>query len=265
MGVSGEEKSVKMTAFIPTRTAARGHRPGATRPMPNSDMLRAASESGVETPCTAQDPLGAMVAALEEDIVFGRLHPRERLVEDELIERFGVKRHTVRDALAALDRMGLIERRKNIGALVRSFSVQEVQELYEVRTMLETEAARRIDLGLVPSRIERLIAIQQQHDEAVAAGDARRVFRLNLAFHRELFGLCSNNTLQKAIAEFARQTHPIRFASLVSAQYRERARREHWQMIEALKAGDIDTLVSLCADHLVPSRDAYLDAQQYRG
>ncbi|MBP0639909.1 GntR family transcriptional regulator [Cupriavidus sp. AcVe19-6a] len=210
------------------------------------------------------DPLAAMIATLEEDIVFGRLHPRERLVEDELMERFGVKRHVVRDALAALDRMGLIERRKNIGALVRSFSVQEVKELYEVRCMLETEAARRIDLSLVPARLEHLIAIQIQHDAAVAAGNARTVFRLNLAFHRELFSLCSNNTLQKAISEFARQTHPIRFASLVSAEYRERARKEHWQMIEALKAGDIDALVALCADHLLPSRDAYLDAQQYR-
>ncbi|MEM5431037.1 GntR family transcriptional regulator [Cupriavidus oxalaticus] len=205
-----------------------------------------------------------MIAALEEDIVFGRLHPRERLVEDELMERFGVKRHVARDALAALDRMGLIERRKNIGALVRSFSVQEVMELYDVRCMLETEAARRIDLSLVPSRLGHLIAIQIQHDEAVAAGNVRTVFRLNLAFHRELFSLCSNNTLQKAISEFARQTHPIRFASLVSAEYRERARKEHWQMIEALKAGDIDALVALCADHLLPSRDAYLDAQQYR-
>jgi len=207
---------------------------------------------------------GNMVATLEEDIVFGRLHPRERLVEDDLMERFKVKRHAVRDALAALDRLGLVERRKNVGALVRSFSVQEVTELYEVRSMLETEAARRIDLQRVPSRLEHLITIQKQHDEAVAAGDARTVFRTNLAFHQELFGLCSNQTLQKAIAEFARQTHPIRFASLVSAEYRERARQEHWQMIEALKTGNIEGLVFLCAQHLLPSRDAYLNAQRYR-
>ncbi|MGO4331408.1 GntR family transcriptional regulator [Cupriavidus sp. 2TAF22] len=227
-------------------------------------MLSAAFDDSAKSDFAQPDSLSDMVATLEEDIVFGRLHPRERLVEDELMERFAVKRHVVRDALAALDRMGLIERRKNIGALVRSFSVQEVKELYEVRTMLETEAARRIDLEIVPSRIDHLIAIQRQHDAAVAAGDARTVFRVNLAFHRELFALCSNNTLQKAISEFARQTHPIRFASLVSAEYRERARKEHWLMIEALKEGDIDTLVTLCAGHLLPSRDAYLEAQQYR-
>lgn len=101
-------------------------------------------------PAPAADALGAMVAALEEDVVFGRLHPRERLVEDDLMARFDVKRHVAREALAALDRMGLIERRKNVGALVRSFSTQEVQELYELRGMLEVEAARKIPLPVPP-------------------------------------------------------------------------------------------------------------------
>lgn len=210
------------------------------------------------------DALGAMVAVMEEDVVFGRLHPRERLVEDELMERFNVKRHVVRDALAALDRMGLVERRKNIGAFVRSFSVQEVQELYELRGLLETQAAQRIRMPVAPERLDRLIAIQRLHDAAVDDGDARRVFRANLAFHQELFSLSGNETLRKAIAEYARQTHPIRFASLVAPQYREQARAEHWQMIEALQAGDSQALVELCAAHLLPSRDAYLDAQKQR-
>ena len=215
-------------------------------------------------PAPAPDALGAMVAALEEDVVFGRLHPRERLVEDDLMARFDVKRHIAREALAALDRMGLIERRKNVGALVRSFSTQEVQELYELRGMLEVEAARKIPLPVPPESLDRLTSIQQQHDAAVAEGNARLVFRINLAFHQELFALAGNDTLHKAITEYARQTHPIRFASLVSADYRERARQEHWQMIEALRAQDRDALVRLCAEHLLPSRDAYLNAQLQR-
>ncbi len=212
----------------------------------------------------AHDALAAMVAAIEEDVVFGRLHPRERLVEDELMARFDVKRHIAREALAALDRMGLVERRKNVGALVRSFSTQEVEELYALRRLLETEAARKIPLPVAPERLERLQAIQRQHDAAVADGNARQVFRINLAFHQELFALAGNETLRKAIAEYARQTHPIRFASLVSPAYRERARQEHWQMIEALRAQDRKALVRLCSQHLLPSRDAYLDAQLQR-
>jgi DNA-binding GntR family transcriptional regulator len=55
---------------------------------------------------------------LEEQIVLGVLHPRERLVEDDLCERFNLKRHVARQVLAEVERRGLVERRKNVGALV---------------------------------------------------------------------------------------------------------------------------------------------------
>lgn len=223
----------------------------------------APASSNVAAP-EKDDPFAGVVAALEEDIVFGRLHPRERLIEDELMQRFGIKRYVVREVLAALDRMGLIERRRNVGALVRSFTSNEVAELYALRALLETEAVRLIQLPVPDSSLEKLIAIQRKHDDAVLANSPPRVFRANLAFHQALFELTGNETLQHAIAEYARQTHSIRFSALVSSEYRERARREHWQIIEALRAGDREALVALCAEHLPPSRDVYLTAQQHQ-
>lgn len=241
---------------------ARSHR-SALSMMALSPVPHASAAAASAAPAPAGD-LASIVATLEEDIVFGRLHPRERLVEDELMERFGAKRHVVREALATLDRMGLLERRKNIGALVRHFSVLEVRQLYALRELLETEAARQIPMPVSPEQLQALVDVQAQHDAAVASQDPRRVFRTNLQFHRELFALTGNAVLQQAITEYARQTHPIRFASLVSATYREQARAEHWQMIEALQREDRDALVRLCAAHLPPSRDAYLAANQMR-
>src|SRR5271154_2262272 len=90
----------------------------------------------------------SIVERLEEDIVLGRLHPRERLIEDELIDRFRATRHLVRQALMELDRIGLIERVPNRGAMVRSYTVEEVEQLYELRGLLESEAAERIELPL---------------------------------------------------------------------------------------------------------------------
>lgn len=208
--------------------------------------------------------LPAVIESLEEDIVFGRLHPRERLVEDELINRFGIKRHIARAALESLEHLGLVERRKNVGAFVRAFSPRQVKELYQVRAALEKEAARCIPFPVPAERLEALITIQQQHDAAVAAGQARQIFRLNLLFHRQLFQLTDNETLIQAIDEYARQTHAIRFLSLLSPAYREQARAEHWHIIEALRAGDRKRLVRLCGAHLLPSRDAYLSAQLQR-
>lgn len=210
------------------------------------------------------DALDLAVEQLEEDIVFGRLFPRQRLTEDELMTRFGLKRHAVRQVLAQLEQRGAVERKRNVGAEVHAFTAREVMDLYDLRELLETRAAERIALPVDEARLAALVAVQREHDAAVAAGDARRVFRSNQRFHRELFGLLDNPVLQQAIEEYARRTHPIRFGSLAAAGYRERARQEHWAMIQALRQGDRAALVALCRSHLLPSRDAYLAAAGLR-
>jgi DNA-binding GntR family transcriptional regulator len=204
-------------------------------------------------------PAERAIAEIEEDIVLAKLHPRQRITEDELLERFGLKRHVVREVLATLERLGLVERRKNVGALVRSFTARQVRELYAMRELLEAEAARRMPLPPPPEALGRLTAIQREHDKAVRKRNLREVFRANLDFHRELFSLTGDEVLERAIAEYARQTHAIRFGTLASADYRDRAREEHWEMIRALESKDRAGLVALCKAHLRPSRDAFLE------
>jgi len=108
---------------------------------------------------------------LEEQIVLGVLNPRERLVEDDLCERFNLKRHVARQVLAEVERRGLVERRKNVGALVKSYTPREVTELYALRELLEADAARRIVFPVSSEALEALTAIQAEHDEAAGAGD----------------------------------------------------------------------------------------------
>jgi DNA-binding GntR family transcriptional regulator len=220
------------------------------------------------TPRTLGDRNRALAAnavrELEEDIVLGRLHPRERLIEDDLIHRFKLKRHAARDVLAQLARLGLVEHKKNIGNEIRSFSAQEVAELYQLRELLESEAARQLPCPLPDDALQSLVAVQQEHDAAVARQDPRAVFHANLRFHETLFSFSLNQTLQNALREYARQTHGIRFSSLVDPAYRERARQEHWAMIEALKDGRRDDLIALCRSHLAPSRDTYLALNSYQ-
>ncbi|GAB6852249.1 GntR family transcriptional regulator [Paraburkholderia sp. A1RI_3L] len=201
---------------------------------------------------------------LEEEIVLGALHPRERLVEDDLCERFVIKRHVTRLVLAELEQRGLVERRKNVGALVKSYTPREVMELYSVREILETSAASRIKLPVPPEQLAELVEIQQTHDAAAQTGDLRGVFRSNMAFHRALFALSDNQALTEAIREYERRTHAIRSASLLFPHYLEKARSEHHEMLKALAGNDQGRLVELCRDHLVPARDAYLDAYHRR-
>jgi DNA-binding GntR family transcriptional regulator len=199
-----------------------------------------------------------MSTVLEEEIVLGALHPRERLVEDELMARFGYKRHVVRQALAYMEQQGLVQRKKNSGAQVRALTPKEVTEIYALREILETSSARLISLPVPAARLAPLVAIQRTHDAAVKAGDPRAVFRANLAFHAALHALSGNDTLIEAIAEYARRTYPVRLSTLVAPEFLEQARQDHKAIIEALRIGDQKRLLSLCASHLRPSRDTYL-------
>lgn len=220
--------------------------------------------SDTERTRDAEPTIRHVVDTLEEEIVLGFLHPRERLVEDELLSRFQLKRHVVRQVLAELERMGLVERKRNVGALVKAYSIEEVRHLYEVRELLESHGVGMIRLPLPAERLAPLIEVQRQHDAAVAAGDLRRTFRLNVTFHRELFSLSDNPVLLEAIQAHAQRAHSIRASTIVIPAQLERARLEHWQIIEALQAGDRERLVSLCRDHLKPSRDAYIEAYMRR-
>ena len=205
-----------------------------------------------------------IAGVLEEDIVLGVLPPAQRLVEDELMMRFDVKRHVVRDALARLEQMGLVEKRRNIGALVRSVQEQEVIELYELRILLECEAMQRIPLPVAYDELAALHQIQSQHDDAVLRDDQRSVFRSNQAFHERLYGLCGNQVLAQAIQEYARRTHGIRFSALSTPEQQQRSMREHHALLKALEEGRREDLVQLVRQHLLPSRDRYLALSRAR-
>jgi DNA-binding GntR family transcriptional regulator len=225
---------------------------------PDTEKVRPMRDRDIE-PVVRQ-----VIETLEEDIVFGYLHPRERLVEDDLRARFDLKRHVVRQVLQELEQMGLIERKKNIGALVKSYTVKEVIDLYTVREILETNCIRQIPLPVAPERLEQLVAIQHQHDAAVAESDLRSAFRANIAFHKAVFALSDNQAMTEMIEFAAKRAHTIRSLSMIYPHFLEKARRDHWAMIEALRAGDRERLVALGSDHLIPSRDAYIEQQERR-
>jgi DNA-binding GntR family transcriptional regulator len=213
---------------------------------------------------SAEPVVRSIIEQLEEAIVLGYLHPRERLVEDALIERFQAKRHAVREALAQLERMGLVERQPNRGAAVRALTPKEVEDIYAVREILEVAAARLVMHAVTPEFIKRVIQVQERHDEATRDGDPKAAFRANIEFHRAFFAACGNDQLTEAIEQFGQKAHGIRSFSLTRQEYLERSRDEHWVMIRALQEGDGEKLVAMCRDHIHVAKVAYIDAYYRR-
>ena len=207
-------------------------------------------------------PQADLVRDLETDILFGRLRPRERLVEDALMERFGAKRHQVRAALAELERRGIVVKEPYRGCAVRDFSTQEIEDIYELRVMLQQRAVQRMPLPATAEALALLQQLQHEHDAAVQARDLRRIDRANEAFHAALFGLCGNRELADAIGHYAYVTRPIRLYPMANPEALERLRTEHWRMLDALRTGDRAVLEQLVLAHIEPSKRAYLEVRR---
>ncbi len=210
------------------------------------------------------DAVDPVLAALEDDIIFGRLRPRERLVEDVLMERYGAKRHVVRQALDRLTRMGIVVRERNKGCAVRDYSPREVEDIYEIRALLQEHAAQRIPLPAPAEITQQLRDMHEAHCAAVRAGDLRAVRDLNNLVHDTLFGACGNPYLVEAIAHYSWIAHAIRSYRIGDPVLLAQAQTEHAQMIEALSAGDRAWLIKLCVEHILPSKEAYLSAEAGR-
>jgi len=202
--------------------------------------------------------------SIEEDIVLGRRQPRERLIEQDLCDLFQTHRGDVRLALFELEKKGLVERIPNRGAMVRGLTPFEVKEIYAVREELEVMAVRIIPFPVAQEDIDLLEGLQREHAAAIAEGQLLTVVYSNLGFHQALFGLCGNACLIETIDLLAQKVYGIRSYANAFPEQLDQARRDHLDMIKALRGSRREDLVALTRRHLKPSPDAYIKAYERR-
>jgi DNA-binding GntR family transcriptional regulator len=125
-------------------------------------------------------------------------------------------------------------------------------------------AVRIIPFPVTPKDINLLEELQRQHTAAIAAGDLLTMFYSNLSFHQALFGLCRNACLIETIDWLAQKVYGIRSYANAFPESLDRARRDHLDMIKALRGSRRDDLVALTRRHLKPSPEAYISAYERR-
>ncbi len=201
---------------------------------------------------------------LEEDIALGRILPRERLIEEELAVRFKVNRHVIRQVLSDLESIGIIVRQRNKGATVRDLTLADVENIYAVREILEGKAAELIKLPPDRAVLAELKDIQRRHSEAAKNGSFTEVFRLNILFHKTFFAACGNPHLAEAIQHFALKAHIARSLTISDPVLLRRAVDEHAQILLLMEAGDRKRFVRMVVDHIIPSKDAYMESYRRR-
>lgn len=204
-----------------------------------------------------------IVKSLEVDIVLGRLYPRERLVEEKLAKRFNTTRHVVRQALMELEIGGLVVRETNKGATVGEYSAEKVNQLYQMRELVEGQAALLIPLPVADNQLSQLNDICDKHATAVERSDMLGVVAANKEFHQVVYRLCGNDFLADVIDEMAKKSNLVRFTSSTNQSLLKLARDEHYLILEALGKDDNKKLADICIKHIQPSRLMYLERHKH--
>lgn len=198
----------------------------------------------------------AVMTALRESIISGDLAPGERLVETELAERFDVSRGPIRDALAELERSGLVELRPRKGSFVRSLSAEDVAEIYSLRTALETLALRIAVESTADTSTMRhhLDALEDAHRSEThgSIGEA------DMALHRSFIDASGHRRLRDAWEALADQTLLMMSTLPAVDPDIQGPMGAHRAIVDAVAAGDADAAVAALTQHLDDARAAML-------
>ncbi|MDW4499230.1 GntR family transcriptional regulator [Sulfitobacter sp. D35] len=186
-------------------------------------------------------------------IIEQALKPGMRLPEDTVGEQFGVSRTIVRHALVRLENEGLVVTRRNRGAFVAEPSLDEAEQIFEVRRALESEVIRILAERMPEGGFERLEA-HVRSEQGVKGKDGPVSIRLSGEFHILLAELTGNAVLLRYVSE------TVMRCSLIMAMYAKShssdcAVDEHSQIIEAIRSGDVARAKAIMHHHLVAVAD----------
>ena len=181
----------------------------------------------------------SVATTLREMIVDGRLAAGERINEVQLAARLGISRTPLREALGRLVAEGALTSSPRLGVYVCPLTVDEVEQIYPIRALLDPEALRLSGLPS-PDRLERLERLNREIGETAETIDPEAVIALDDAWHLELVADCPNATIVGLIEQFIRRTHRYELALMRGRPNVERAVADHGDILAALAAGRLD-------------------------
>lgn len=196
-----------------------------------------------------------VVEAIRNAIIGGDLEPGSPLVERELAGRLGVSKTPVREALRTLSRTGLVTHHPYRGMAVREIDSQMIDEVYEVRLLLEPEAVRRSVVHLTSEDLRQLERLLSAARSATSNNDRTALSKRNREFHRALYTKCGNQLMSSTLDRLQDMLAFIAVASWRQNPTFHDEASEHASIFEAATRGDEDEVARRLADHIRGFRD----------
>ena len=205
----------------------------------------------------------AAYEAVRQMILSGQAEAGSRLGEAELAEALGLSRTPVREALQRLGADGLVEVLPHRGARVVRWTAADLDEIFELRALLEPyAAARAARLGPDPAVLDDLRDRCAAMERAAANGDLGTVAQLNSRFHAAVIDASGNRRLPGILSSVMHAPLILGTFRRYDAEAMARSMNHHQELVAALAAGDPDWAGSVmrahvraAAAHLAAGRD----------
>ena len=197
---------------------------------------------------------------LRDEVLTGSLHPGVWIREQDIASAWSVSRTPVREAVRRLAHDGLVESSPNRGVRVRELTPQEVNDVYELRELLEGTAARRAAERAEACDIERLRALLAHIDTLPASEPAAHI-RADEALHDAIVAIAGNEALFDLTRRLYGRVARVKIITRDTNTSR-RTREQHLAIVEAIAAHDPDGAERAMREHIRTFREIVAERLQ---
>jgi DNA-binding GntR family transcriptional regulator len=197
-------------------------------------------------------------------ILDGTLPPGQRLTEERLARDLKISRTPVREALRVLKAEGLVVSTPYHGSTVRTYEIDDLEDMYQLRALLEGYAARRAAQRIDEQGVAKL---QESCERLVALGDATEenvadIVTENVFFHTTILEIAGSERLTEMVRKVIELPLVYKSYHWYSPHQKRMSEHSHRQLVQVLASGDVDRSELIMRAHVYDGRDVLIAHMQ---
>jgi DNA-binding GntR family transcriptional regulator len=194
------------------------------------------------------------VSRLRAAIISGRFDSGDRLVERVLGDQLGVSRTVIREAIRYLEAEGLVEITPRIGPIVATLDWDTARQIYDIRLLLEAQAAEDCARRIDQAGKRRLRQVQSALTEAASMGDMQRLYQATTEFYQLIFQIAGHVIAWEVVQRLNGRISRLRALTLASVDRRVSGPARMAHIAESILANDPAAAAQAVRDHLIEAR-----------
>ena len=199
---------------------------------------------------STQTVQGQAVRNLREAIISGMFRPGDRLVEADMCARLGVSRPSLREALRSLEAERLVVIVPNKGPYIPILTLEEAQEIYDVRALLEGEAAALFAHRAAKEAIAIMKGALTAFDQAAKQADLSGEVETTRQFYEQILSGCGNRIIQEMLSTLTARITFLRSKSMSQPGRAQKSSREMNAILKAIIAHDSEAARAAAISHV---------------